>query len=108
MIERFDVESFDEDNSKKEHTLNEDIRIYSEALKESKFGITELLNGDLKTIMQMEFLLDYYSRVSQEDERFLCQLAQLKDILDNYTQVQYLGRKAYDNRGGRFIYVPVQ
>lgn len=104
MIERFIVDEIDNESVKKEHTLQEDISIYSEALKETEFGITELLNGDIKAAIHMEYLLDYYLKAAQKDEQFLCQLAQLKDILDRHTQVQYSGRKAYNNRGGRFVY----
>ncbi len=105
MIERFNPLPFDSITTKENYTLIEDLKIYSQALEEKNLISAKVKSGSLKTFIRLAYIFDYYAleyKIGNQDENWMALLNNLKDILDNHTQVRWLGEKT--SYGGRFYY----
>lgn len=103
MIKRFAPVPFENSIVKKNYTLNDDLRIYEEALKENNLINVSML--DVKTFYEISVILNHYlckSKNGKFDINSNEVLKDLKSTLDKYTKVEWVGAKT--QHGGRFFY----
>lgn len=87
-----------------ETSLMEEIEIYTEAFKNYKPNFLHVINGNIVSMAKLEFMLAYYNSMVEQNDETAVKVGEVKKILDDYTTVNYVGEKRYDNRGGAFFY----
>lgn len=106
MIKRFTTVPFDNNTiEEKTYTLNDDLRIYVEAFKETNLKTIRRYDGSAKAFIELKYILEHYlskEKNGEFDNRTLKSLQSIKKLLDDYTEVKWMGAKTL--RGGKFFY----
>ena len=106
MIKRFTTIPFDNNEiEEKVYTLKDDLNIYVEAFKETNLKTIRSYDGSAKPFIRLTYILEHYLSKGENgefDNRTLKSLQSIKKLLDEHTEVKWMGCKTL--RGGRFFY----
>ncbi|MBQ7884590.1 MAG: hypothetical protein IJ318_00635 [Clostridia bacterium] len=73
------------------HTLADDLKIYMEAFENTTLPVEQLFGADHRAFNELSFLLKFYLNRKGTSKK---ELIQLKKLLDEYTTVEWVGKKA--------------